>query len=332
MGLRRPLPLASGHSFAFSRFEEAEALYAKLYYPIHIERPRSEHTFAWRVQHADVGGLGISAFESAGELYASSDNEAASVVLCIPIGSATGATWQNGRRYDLVSERYGAIVQPGVPGCVKQQADYQCINVNVKQQDVDRALTVLTGKEPRTRLRFDSQLALTAPSTRALLRMLHWIIAEVDSAKLAAPVLDRLGEAFTVQLLHAQPHNHSGLLSAGAPAATPVQVRRVAEYLEAELERPVRMSDLTELTGTSARSIQAGFKKHFGCTPLELLRARRLDRARALLACEDERSVEAIARACGLHHPGRFSIYYRERFGETPLQTRAKRSRALRRS
>lgn len=325
MGSRRALPLASANTFVFSRFEEAEALYARLCCPIHIERPRSERTFQWRVQHADVGAIGVSAFESVGELYASSDNANDIVVLSIPIGTRTGATWQKGNRYDLVPERLGTVVEPGVPGTVKQQADYQCVNVNIKQQDVDRTLTVLTGKEPRGRVRFDPLLALTAPGPRSLLRMLHWIMAEVDSAKLVAPVLERLGEAFTLQLMHAQPHNHSALLTSGAPAATPAQVRRVAEYLEAELERPIRLSELTKLTGTSARSIQAGFKKHFGCTPFELLRARRLERARTLLGRDDGRSVEEIARTCGFHHPGRFSVYYRERFGEAPLHARARR-------
>src|SRR6185312_17498414 len=173
-------------------------------------------------------------------------------------------------------------------------------------------------------LRFDLSFDLTAPSSQPFLRLLRFVMSELDQANVAPMVRERLGDALLFQLLYSQPHTHSAHLDAPVDAAEPAQIRRVAEYLESRLWDEVRMSDLTRLTGTSARSIQAGFRKHRGCSPMDHLRAVRLDRARSLLSTADARAVSDIALACGFHHAGRFSTYYRARFGETPVETRAR--------
>lgn len=60
-------------------------------------------------------------------------------------------------------------------------------------------------------------------------------------------------------------------------------------------------------------------------TPLAYLRSRRLERVRetrrAAAAGGAEASVTQIAQRHGSAHLGRFSAYYRERFGESPSET-----------
>ena len=53
----------------------------------------------------------------------------------------------------------------------------------------------------------------------------------------------------------------------------------------------------------------------------EKLRALRLDAARTRLKLDDA-SVTEVALSVGFAHLGRFSEYYRERFGELPRETR----------
>jgi transcriptional regulator GlxA family with amidase domain len=59
---------------------------------------------------------------------------------------------------------------------------------------------------------------------------------------------------------------------------------------------------------------------------MEYLRDYRLELAREELekAAITGRTVTEIALNCGFNHPGKFAKCYRERFGESPSQTRRK--------
>jgi transcriptional regulator GlxA family with amidase domain len=74
--------------------------------------------------------------------------------------------------------------------------------------------------------------------------------------------------------------------------------------------------------GISVRSLQAAFSKHRGSSPMAFLRDRRLESARQRSLTMHSPSVTEVALACGFSHLGRFSQLYRERFGESPTETR----------
>jgi transcriptional regulator GlxA family with amidase domain len=132
----------------------------------------------------------------------------------------------------------------------------------------------------------------------------------------------RFSEVVIVGALLAHLHDGSAIANAQAPSAEPDHVRCVAEYLKANLSQPIRMAELASLSGVSVRSIQVGFQKHRGCSPLEFLRAQRLGRARTMLLGTDC-SVTEVALACGFDHLGRFSVSYKARFEERPVETRS---------
>lgn len=84
---------------------------------------------------------------------------------------------------------------------------------------------------------------------------------------------------------------------------------------------PTTVHDLAAWAGMSVAVLQREFRKT-GHSPHAFLHGLRLDRARAaLLAPTPETAVADVAHTCGIHHLGRFSDYYRERFGECPSET-----------
>jgi AraC-like DNA-binding protein len=322
---QRPLPLASQQSFASSNFDEIESIYARMVSPMRLERTRRQRAFAWRTNYAALGDVSVMAHEITGALAATSENAANLVYVSLPIAMAPAQTWVERELVELVPGKRGAVVPPWIPGrFANPDPGHAAVNLSFAQDALDRAITTLTGKSLRDKVRFASSFDMTTPASRAFMRLLQFVMSELDEPALSPMVIERLSEALLFQLLHSQPHNHSALLADPEPADT-AQVRKVADYLASLGAEPVRMTDLTRLTGTSARSIQAGFRKHRGCTPMEFLRATRLDRARAMLRVNDVLSVDEVAKACGFHHPGRFSAYYRARFGETPLATQRRR-------
>lgn len=98
--------------------------------------------------------------------------------------------------------------------------------------------------------------------------------------------------------------------------------RRAEEYLRAQLAEPVSLRDLCEATETSERTLHLAFIESFGMSPKQLLKTLRLNRARqALRHPTPSTTVTDVALDWGFFHFGRFSVAYREMFGETPLQT-----------
>ncbi|WP_411817222.1 AraC family transcriptional regulator [Hyphococcus sp. DH-69] len=124
-------------------------------------------------------------------------------------------------------------------------------------------------------------------------------------------------------LLAAVPHNHSDLFDAPASVAAPYYVRRVEEFITHRLGDPITMDELVSVSGVSARSLHAGFRRFRDTTPMNYLKNRRLLLAhrRLLNGADSGATVTDVALACGFTHLSKFARDYHERFGERPSET-----------
>ena len=109
----------------------------------------------------------------------------------------------------------------------------------------------------------------------------------------------------------------SGLHSAALVA------RRARDYMEEHYSDSLCIEELTRYTGSSLRTLQRSFASYFDVNRTQYLKAMRFHKARLKLhSAEPEgESVTQIAMDCGLQHLGRFSVEYRQYFGESPRQT-----------
>ena len=95
------------------------------------------------------------------------------------------------------------------------------------------------------------------------------------------------------------------------------------DYIRANLDQPLRLSELEARSHYSSRALQYAFRQRLGCTPRQWIREQRLERAMAQLeqggrGC----SIRMIALACGYRHMGLFSSDFKKRFGLTPSAAR----------
>lgn len=107
-------------------------------------------------------------------------------------------------------------------------------------------------------------------------------------------------------------------------AAIDTRVARACEYVMANLSRRITLTDLERVSGLSARNLQYGFQKQFGCSPITWIRDERLNAVRDLFMAPGETtSVTSAAVSFGFSSLGSFSKFYWEKFGEYPSQTLA---------
>ena len=102
--------------------------------------------------------------------------------------------------------------------------------------------------------------------------------------------------------------------------------RRAQEYIEEHYAGTIRLEDLCRCTGVSLRTLQRYFSDYFQVSPFQYIKASRLNAARrALVTSAPSRDeVTRIALNNGFTHLGRFSVNYREHFGESPKVTLAR--------
>ena len=104
------------------------------------------------------------------------------------------------------------------------------------------------------------------------------------------------------------------------------RLQRVVDYVEAHLERSVTAGELAGVAAVSLFHFTRVFKAATGATPLAYVTARRIERAKALLA-EPRLPLAEIAFALGFASQSHFGALFKARTGATPGAYRAEVSR-----
>lgn len=101
---------------------------------------------------------------------------------------------------------------------------------------------------------------------------------------------------------------------------------QACQYIMAHLDQPLTLTDLENVASLSRRGLQYAFLKRFDCTPMRWMREQRLMLARRkLMQMGHTGAVMEIAISCGFNSASMFAKYYKQRFGESPSETWARR-------
>ncbi|WP_437728540.1 helix-turn-helix domain-containing protein [Sorangium sp. So ce861] len=144
-----------------------------------------------------------------------------------------------------------------------------------------------------------------------------------EAAHEADPSTELYGDGLTVAIVARLllPRQPSPARRAGLP---PWQLRRVEEYLEAHLSRPVALAELAALTGLSQGHFARAFKASTGMAPYRWQLERRIGRAQALLL-DARSSLEDVAAATGFADAAHLGRMFRKVVGATPGAWRRER-------
>ena len=96
----------------------------------------------------------------------------------------------------------------------------------------------------------------------------------------------------------------------------PAWLSTVQELLQDNLERELTFDDLTKAVGISAHELSTNFQRHFHCSPGHFVKAKRMARARDLLATRAP--LVQIAAETGFSDQSAFSKAFRKTHGVPP--------------
>lgn len=172
----------------------------------------------------------------------------------------------------------------------------------------------------RLHARFDSAV-LATPRLRFVDNRV-WSLAELlaNAVGDSDPSFQLYGEGLTAAIaacLFARPNE----FNVGNKGLSPVLLRRVLEYLEAQLPHHVSLSDLAVLSGLSQWHFSRAFKASTGMAPYRWQLEERIRRAQVLLL-DTRASVELVSEATGFANAAHFGRTFRKIAGATPAAWR----------
>jgi AraC-like DNA-binding protein len=197
--------------------------------------------------------------------------------------------------------------------------------VKIDQVAVDRALQTLVGRRADFPIAFDAALPLNTSAVQDWVRLLLMINRQRErpDSLLRHPLIwDPLLESLIHGFLLVADHPYRDALDAPAEPARPAAVRDAMDIIETCPQMPLTTATLAMQCHISVRTLQDGFRRHLGMSPMAYLRTVRLRHAHRDLrsANPSEVSVASIAHRWGFSHLGRFAAAHKAMFGETPLQ------------
>ncbi|WP_111508745.1 helix-turn-helix transcriptional regulator [Mycobacterium kyogaense] len=163
----------------------------------------------------------------------------------------------------------------------------------------------------------------TAHLIRAIQHVKHSVMADPLAAR-SPLIIGNVRRYLAAGVLAAFPTTaHLETTATDRNDSTPTLLRRAIAFIEDNAERDISMVDIANAVYVTPRALQYMFRKHCHCTPTEYLRRARLSHAHADLVAGDRSMVRVaeVAARWGFSHSGRFAVYYREQYGESPHST-----------
>jgi AraC family transcriptional regulator len=144
------------------------------------------------------------------------------------------------------------------------------------------------------------------------------LLEAIETSIPAAPLLlDSLLESFLVRLAQRHVSRPLAMHSASTVALAPHRLRRVLDFIEANLSRDVSLADLGSAAGTSQFHFSRAFHLATGCSPYQYLLSRRIEYAKVLLLATSE-SLETVSSRCGFQSQRQFAVAFKRIVGTGP--------------
>jgi AraC-like DNA-binding protein len=203
----------------------------------------------------------------------------------------------------------------------RSDANFHYGTMSLPLDDLDAAAEAIIGRElPKA-----PHKRIIRPGSALMLRLLklHKSVGQLAHDSPDVLELPEVLRAFENELIHVMVR----CLAEGAAVEPTVGscrhdtiVARFEEFLEANPDRPLYLTEICAAIGVSERTLRASCEEHLGMGPIRYLTLRRMHLVRrALLRTDPSRAtVTRIVTDHGFWELGRFSVAYRTLFGESP--------------
>lgn len=210
-------------------------------------------------------------------------------------------------------------------------AGSRMICLKIDRSAVDDALSDALGWQVRSQVDFTPVIPTDAARAQSWINMLVSFKEQffrtdslLNQPLVGLPCVESLVRGF----LLAAEHPHLDALTREERLGAPRAIRTAVDIIEAEAHLPLTLSSIATRSHISVRTLQQGFQRYMGTTPMAYLRGVRLRRAHEALLKSDPSmvTVASVAYQWGFSNLGRFATAHAARYRETPAETLRRRA------
>lgn len=276
-----------------------------------------------RHDRTTVGTFTIDDFYLAGEIEVAPD--ALNRVAVIWATDGRVAHECHGLRGGAAAGEVTLQSQPDLPYRARTR-DLRTTLVLLDQAAVSAVATGLPATHAPVPIRFTSLQPIDAAAARLWKRTLNYVkdVVLTDDALATPLVLGNASRLFAAVTLSTFPNTLvSGPTSHDRTDHEPILLRRAIQYMDANVATNIGLADIAQAVHVTPRAVQYMFRRHLETTPMQYLRRIRLHYAHQDLVAGDrlQETVTDIAARWGFAHTGRFSVLYRQTYGNSPHTT-----------
>jgi AraC-like DNA-binding protein len=317
-------PAQSDSRFRTTSPEQAIHLCKTAFYPHRLKLVGPSKNFGFTQRVTCIGPITLAEVTYATDVALSFDQTRASYHVNVPL---TGwfESRHRGREITVTPEAASVFRPDGETTVNRWPGGTRILAVKIDRVAIDRALEALIGGSVEAPIPFNAILKLQAGAAHdwiRLLLMMHRQLECPDSLLRHPVVWDPLVESLIHGLLLVADHPYRQALTAPADSSRPAAVRDAMDIVDAGPHLPLTTSTLARQCHVSVRTLQEGFQRHLGISPMAYLRQVRLRRAHRDLrsAHPSYTTVASIAHRWGFTHLGSFAAAHKKMYGETPRQ------------
>lgn len=214
----------------------------------------------------------------------------------------------------LVAPRQFLIIPAHQASQWQRQGSSEMLMIYLRHEMLEQISSEIFGRK-------GVQIALRLGATDPLLEQLA--IAVLHALQQPGPLatrlyVDGLANAIGAQLIRAHSREaHCSVQPCTWPASTARGFERLRDFIDASLDQDLNLDALAEEAELSVYTLPPAFRRHFGATPHQYVLARRIARARELLA-GTETSICEIALETGFSSQSHLASAFKNHTGVTP--------------
>jgi AraC-like DNA-binding protein len=304
--------------------EQAIHLCKTAFYPHELRLVGPSGGFGFTQRVIRVGPITVADITYESDVRLSFDQARASYHVNVPLNG-----WFESRHRGLeitATPEAASVFRPDGEATVHRwPGGTRSLAVKIDQFAIDTALEALIDGPVESPIPFNATLPLKTGAAHdwiRLLQMVHRQPDRPDSLMRHSMVWDPLVDSLIHGFLLVADHPYRQALVAPVDPRRPAAVREAIDIIETEPQLPLTTSILARKCHVSVRTLQEGFQRHLGISPMAYLRLVRLRRAHRDLrsAHPSHNTVACIAHRWGFTHLGRFAAAHKKTYGETPLQ------------
>jgi AraC-like DNA-binding protein len=310
--------------FASDNLDEAREVLVRFYYPMAVGAPDGVQGFHLDTELLRLGPVTVGRLQFGGTVTLAAP-EVDGYHVTVPTAGRVIAR-QAGNAVTAVPSATAAVFRPGASVHTLHEPDTTQLDIKIDRKTLEAELAALLGRDITGPIDFAPTLDTARGAGRSWSRFVRLLRDEYDhpDGLLYQPLIaEQVRHGLLHGLLLSVPHRHHAELTAPAQPGPPRSVRRAVEAIRDEPGRPFTVAELAAIGGVSVRSLQEGFRRHLGMSPMTFLQQVRLERAHEALRTEDPTgvTVATVAHRWGFAHLGRFARAYRTRYGISPSIT-----------